>query len=53
MEDPQPDTSELPTPPGDEQPSDSLRGTFVAVVAMASFFVVVWFGMLLLALERR
>lgn len=31
----------------------SLRGTFVAVILMAAFFVATWFGMLAIALERR
>ena len=40
-----------PTPPSPEQ--RSLRGSFVAVLCMAAFFVVAWLGMLALALERR
>lgn len=54
--DPRPDTTEEPPaipPDADDAAHGSLRGTMVAVIVMASFFVVTWFGMLLLAMERR
>ena len=47
-----PDDSQPPAAPEGEH-HGSLRGTFVAVVAMASFFVVTWLGMFLLAIDRR
>ncbi len=56
VEDARPDTpDDSPQPPvaAEDDHHGSLRGTFVAVVAMASFFVVTWFGMFLLALDRR
>ena len=40
-------------PASDDSTHGSLRGTFVAVVFMAAFFVVTWFGMFLLAMDRR
>jgi hypothetical protein len=36
-----------------EHESSALRGSFVAVIAMAVFFCVVWFSVLALLLERR
>lgn len=49
----QPPSSPPPTSTDAQHEHGSLRGTFVAVVAMASFFVVTWFGMFLLAMDRR
>lgn len=47
-------STEAPVPdPNEEPPSASLRGTFVAVVLMACFFLLTWFGMLALVMERR
>lgn len=37
----------------DDDHHGSLRGAFTAVLMMGAFFVLVWFGMFLLALERR
>lgn len=48
-----PDDAPPPVAPEGQHGHGSLRGTFVAVVAMASFFVVTWFGMFLLAMDRR
>lgn len=39
--------------PVGDKPHGSLRGTFVAVLLMAIFFAVTWFGMLALAWSRR
>ena len=42
------------TPPEHvEEPHGNLRGSFVAVVLMAGFFVACWVGVLAIALERR
>lgn len=48
-----PETGELHDPGEQPSPRGSLRGAFVSVLLMAAFFVVTWFGMLALALERR
>ncbi len=49
----QPDDAATPPAPAADDDHGSLRGTFIAVVLMASFFVVTWFGMFLLAMDRR
>ena len=44
--------SDEPTETTDAEGS-SLRGTFIAVLMMAAFFVLCWFGMYALLLSRR
>ena len=41
------------TPDATEDRHRSLRGTFIAVLIMAAFFIVTWFGMYALLLSRR
>ncbi len=43
-------TTDTPTP---RQSDHSVRGSFIAVLVMAAFFALTWFGMWALVLERR
>jgi hypothetical protein len=48
-----PDQTDAPEAPPTSDGGHSVRGAFVAVLFMAAFFAVTWFGMLALAMERR
>ena len=49
----QPETKTSPEHADQQAPAGSLRGSFVAVLVMTAFFLVAWFGVLAIALERR